>query len=42
MNDLLQQKYFNIKHSKTVLDGRKRAESELVKFPSEPLKETLL
>lgn len=24
MNDLLQDKYFNIKHSKTVLDGRKR------------------
>ena len=42
MNDLLQNKYFNIKHSKTILDGRKRAESELAKFPSESLKETLL
>lgn len=42
LNSLLEEKCYSIKHSKTILDGRKRQESELIHLGDDGLQQPLL
>lgn len=42
LNHLLEEKCYSIKHSKTILDGRKRKESELVRLAEDTLADKLI
>jgi hypothetical protein len=42
LNSLLEEKCYSIKHSKTILDGRKKQESELIRLGDDGLQQPLL
>jgi hypothetical protein len=42
LNALMEEKCYSIRHSKTILDGRKRQESELIRLAEDTIKQPLL
>ena len=42
LNSLMEEKCYSIKHSKTILDGSKRKESELIRLGEDGLNQPLL
>jgi hypothetical protein len=42
LNSLMEEKCYSIRHSKTILDGRKRQESELVRLAEDGLQKPLI